>query len=274
MRRLVLENSSEIRYHIPFIRSYSAVADGFSPEEIEEIKAILSGGSSKNEDEYSTEVIFDKDKLVPLINSGQTNLAPSVEEVDIKTDVDTDPVTGDLSSIIKSKINSKISANKSADIAPTTGQTANSVVVTTTSLSASQNLIDMLKGFEGFRSYPYTCPGGSLTIGYGNTIKPGEYNSISKEQAEVLLRKTVSSFEAAVKDMVKVPLSQNQYDALVSLAYNIGAGALRKSTLIKKLNNGDYKGAADEFPRFVKANGKTLEGLVRRREKERNLFLS
>jgi GH24 family phage-related lysozyme (muramidase) len=274
MRRLILESSSTIKYHLPFVRSYGAVAYGFTPEEIEEIKELISGGSSNREEEYSTEIVFDKDRLVPLINSGQTNLSSSVDEVDIRTDLDSDPVTGDLSSIIKSKINSKIGANKSVEDSQEDQKDAASVAVETSSLSASQTLIDMLKEFEGFRSYPYTCPGGSLTIGYGNTIKPGEYTSITKEQAEALLRKTVSSFEAAVKKMVTVPLSQNQYDALVSLAYNIGAGALRKSTLIKKLNTGDYKGAADEFLRFVKANGKTMEGLVKRRERERNLFLS
>jgi GH24 family phage-related lysozyme (muramidase) len=271
MRSLILENSSTIRYYVPFVRSYGAVAYGFSPEEIEEIKDILSGGSADNE--YATEIIFNKDKLVPLINSGQTNLSSSIDEVDIKTDLDSDPITSDISSLIKSKINSKIGSNKAVQDSDIE-EDADSITVETSTLSASQNLIDMLKEFEGFRSYPYTCPGGSLTIGYGNSIKPGEYTSITKEQAEVLLRKTVSSFESAVKKMVTVPLSQNQYDALVSLAYNIGAGALRKSTLIKKLNTGDYKGAADEFLRFVKANGKTLEGLVKRRERERNLFLS
>jgi lysozyme len=132
----------------------------------------------------------------------------------------------------------------------------------------------MIKGFEGFRAYPYTCPGGSLTIGYGTTIKPGEYTSITKEQGEALLRKSISGFERSVKNLVKVPLNQNQYDALVSFTYNVGAGALKRSTLLKKLNSGDYSGAADELLKFTKANGKVLEGLVRRREKERNLFLA
>ena len=274
MRTLILEESSEIRYYLPFVRSYSATVDGFSAEEIEDIKSIISGGSSNDGDELSTEVVFDKDRLLPLINSGETNLAPSIDSVEIRTGIDNDPVTDDLSSLIKLKIDGKISTKKSAESSGSGIEAADSIATNTAALSVSPKLIDMLKEFEGFRAYPYTCPGGSLTIGYGNTIKPGEYTSITKEEADSLLRKTVSGFESAVKKMVNVPLSQNQYDALVSLAYNIGAGALKRSTLIDKLNSGDYKAAANEFTRFVKSNGKTLDGLVRRRERERNLFLS
>ena len=273
MRTLILENTSEVKYYVPLTRSFIALTNGFSTQEIEDIKKIISGGKAQDDFLYSTEIIFNRDELVSLVNTGVKNLAPAVDSIEIRSDIDDDPITDDMADIIKAKINNKISASKKAKYSDKNGK-PESEFVEIANMSASKNLVDMIKEFEGFRAYPYTCPGGSLTIGYGNAIKPGEYNSISKEQAEVLLRKTISVFERGIKKAVKVPLTQNQYDALVSFAYNVGMGAFRRSTLLKKLNAKDYQGAADELLRFTKSNGKVLRGLVKRRERERALFLT
>lgn len=275
MRTLILEKATEITYYVPFSRSFSVLMDGFSTKEIDDVQRLLSGDSPKNSDLYSTEITFDRDKLVSLLSTGKKDLGSAVDSVEIRTNIETDPVTEDVAEIISAKINNQISLRRKAE---SSDKEQKDAVLSEPSeigkLSVSQRLVDMIKGFEGFRAYPYTCPGGSLTIGYGTTIKPGEYTSITKEQGEALLRKSISGFERSVKNLVKVPLNQNQYDALVSFTYNVGAGALKRSTLLKKLNSGDYSGAADELLKFTKANGKVLEGLVRRREKERNLFLA
>jgi lysozyme len=275
MRTLILEKATEIAYYVPFSRSFNVLVDGFSTREIDDVQRLLSGASPKNSDLYSTEIVFDRDKLVSLLSTGKKDLASAIDSVEIRTNIETDPVTDDVAEIITSKINNQISLRRKTESSVKGEKEA---VLSEPSdivkLSVSQRLVDMIKGFEGFRAYPYTCPGGSLTIGYGTTIKPGEYTSITKEYAESLLRKSIAGFERSVKKLVKVPLSQNQYDALVSFTYNVGAGALKRSTLLKKLNSGDYSGAADELLKFTRANGKVLEGLVRRREKERNLFLT
>lgn len=106
----------------------------------------------------------------------------------------------------------------------------------------------------------------------GKPIRPGM--TIKEETAERLLRTGLVSYESDVSKLVKVKLTQGQFDALVSFAYNLGARALSTSTLLQKLNAFDYAGAADEFPRWNKAGGKVLPGLTRRREAERALFLS
>ena len=275
MRTLILEKAEEITYYVPFSRSFNVLMDGFSTKEIDDIRSILSGGSQKNSDLYSTEITFDRDKLVSLLSTGKKDLGPSIDSIEIRTDVETDPVTEDVAEIISTKINNQISLRRKAESSDDPQQVAvlseQSDVV---KLSSSQKLVDMIKGFEGFREYPYTCPGGALTIGYGTTMKPGQYTSITKEQAEALLRKSISGFERSIKKLVKVPLNQNQFDALVSFTYNVGAGALKRSTLLKKLNSRDYQGAADELLKFTKSNGKVLQGLIKRREKERNLFLA
>jgi len=97
-------------------------------------------------------------------------------------------------------------------------------------------------------------------------------DTITKERAEELLREDVKRFEGYVDRLVKVPLTQGQYDALVSFVYNLGPGALERSTLLDQLNRGDYDSAAEQFGRWVFAGGKTLAGLVRRRAAERALF--
>lgn len=136
----------------------------------------------------------------------------------------------------------------------------------------SETGLALIRQFEGLRLSAYRCPAGIPTIGYGSTagVKMGQ--SITAERAEQLLREDVRQFEAAVSRLVKVPLTQGQFDALTSFAFNLGAKALEKSTLLRLLNAGDYSGAAAQFDRWVYASGKKLSGLVKRRAAERALF--
>lgn len=134
--------------------------------------------------------------------------------------------------------------------------------------------IKLIKEFEGFEPRAYYCPANVLTIGYGHTrgVKQGQV--INETQAEKLLRTDLVIFEQDVNKLVKVKINQNQFDALVSFAFNCGSRALSTSTLLKKLNAGDYAGAASEFERWNKAGGRELAGLTRRRKAERYLFES
>lgn len=146
-------------------------------------------------------------------------------------------------------------------------------------MKASSSCIELIKQFEGFRSKPYLCPAGVATIGYGSTYYADgskvkiKDDSITEEEAVELLYTTISQYVDAVNKYVTVDINQNQFDALVDFAYNAGVGALQKSTLLKKVNAKDFVGAASEFGRWVKAGGKVLNGLVRRREKEKELFV-
>lgn len=142
--------------------------------------------------------------------------------------------------------------------------------------------LDLIKEFEGLElnAYPDPATGGApWTIGYGWTQpvdgKPVVKGmSISLDKAEELLVKGVVPYANRVTALVKVPVNQNQFDALVSFAYNLGVANLQNSTLLKKLNVKDYSGAADEFLKWNRAGGKVMKGLTRRREAERRLFLS
>ena len=133
--------------------------------------------------------------------------------------------------------------------------------------------INFIKTKEGFRSNAYLDGGGVPTIGYGFTsgVKMGD--TITPEQAEARLKAELIHFENGVERLVKVQLTQNQFDSLVSFCFNVGVGALAQSTLLKKLNAGNYLGAADEFLKWCKDNGKTVAGLLKRRESERKIFL-
>ena len=134
---------------------------------------------------------------------------------------------------------------------------------------------DLIKKYEGCKLEAYTCPAGIWTIGYGHTDSNVTSGTIiSQEQADKLFNQDIKKFEKGVGQMVKVIINQNQFDALVSFAFNLGLGALQNSTLLKKLNTKDYQGAANEFDRWVYGGGKKLEGLVRRRREEKELFLS
>lgn len=130
----------------------------------------------------------------------------------------------------------------------------------------------LIKRFEGLQTEAYLCPAGVWTIGYGHTatVKPGQ--RITQAQAEELLVQDVAKFEAGVAKLVKVKLNANQFSALVSFAFNIGLSALEDSTLLARLNDGDYNGAAKEFSRWVYAGSDVLSGLVNRRAAERTLF--
>lgn len=135
--------------------------------------------------------------------------------------------------------------------------------------------LKILKSFEGLELRAYKCPAGIWTIGYGSTgphVKEGMV--ITEPEAEELLRKDLERFEAGVADLVSVPLSDNQFSALVVFSFNVGLGNLQSSTLLRKLNFADYLGAANEFTRWTKAGGKVLSGLVARRQKEKELFFS
>lgn len=134
--------------------------------------------------------------------------------------------------------------------------------------------IDKIKEHEGLRLQAYLpTPNDVWTIGYGHTGSAHKGMVITEERAEALLRQDIAWVEDAINKNVVVPLTQNQYDALASLVYNIGAGAFAKSTLLRMLNMGDYAGAAEQFLRWNKQKGKVLNGLTRRRQEERELFL-
>lgn len=139
-------------------------------------------------------------------------------------------------------------------------------------MKTSQKGIDLIKKFEGCRLTAYKCPAGVWTIGYGHTrgVKKGQ--RITQKQAESYLKSDLREYEKSVEKAVKVTLNQNQFDALISFTYNCGVAALQGSTLLKKLNAGDYKGASAEFPRWNKSSGRVLNGLKYRRKAERELF--
>lgn len=139
--------------------------------------------------------------------------------------------------------------------------------------------LTLVKGFEGLELQAYRDSVGVWTIGYGHTSAAGPPDvyagqSITEAEAEAILKRDLELFERGVRDLVQVGLNSNQFSALVVFSFNVGLGALADSTLLRKLNAGDYAGAANEFPRWVKAGGQTLAGLVRRREAEKALFLS
>lgn len=134
--------------------------------------------------------------------------------------------------------------------------------------------LDIIKQNEGLRLTAYVCPAGVLTIGYGSTgphVKRGL--TITAEEAEDLLRKDVARFEDGVAALVTVDLNENQFSALVSFAFNVGLDALRKSSLLRLLNAGEYKAAANQFDKWVNGGGRRLPGLVKRRAQEKALFL-
>lgn len=134
--------------------------------------------------------------------------------------------------------------------------------------------LDLIKDFEGLRLDAYQDAVGIWTIGYGHTSTAYPGQRITTAQATALLRQDVANFEDAVTRAVRVPITENQFAALVSFTYNVGSGALNSSTLLRKLNAGDTLGAANEFLRWNRAGGRVLAGLTRRREAERSLFLS
>jgi len=140
-------------------------------------------------------------------------------------------------------------------------------------MKTSPEGIALIKKFEGCRLTAYQDSVGVWTIGYGSTKDIKKGMRISHIQAEKFLVDDLDEAEGAVSRLVEVDINQNEFDALVSFAFNLGGGALSKSTLLKNLNAGDKSGASDEFPRWVYAGGEILDGLVRRRNAERAMFL-
>lgn len=135
--------------------------------------------------------------------------------------------------------------------------------------------IGIIRKFEGLRQDAYLCPANVWTIGYGHTgseVIPGLHWTIM--QCEKGLLRDLESFEKGVVALLLVPVTSNQFSALISFAYNLGLGSLKSSTLLKLLNKKEYNSAALEFPKWVKGGGKVLPGLVARREAEQKLFRS
>jgi lysozyme len=132
--------------------------------------------------------------------------------------------------------------------------------------------LELVKEFEGLKLTAYLCPANVWTIGYGHTATARKGMTITAERAEELLRQDIERFEKAVSRLVKVPLNENQFAALVSFTFNLGEGALQRSTLLRKLNAGDYDSVPTELNRWNQAGGKVLNGLVRRRKAEGELF--
>ncbi|ASX26125.1 lysozyme [Candidatus Williamhamiltonella defendens] len=140
----------------------------------------------------------------------------------------------------------------------------------------SEKGLVLIKRYEGLRLKAYQCSAGRWTIGYGHTHNIRAGDVITQQQAEAFLREDIAQVMALLNTQIKVPLTQNQCDALCSLVFNIGATAFAASTLLKKLNFGDYSGAAAEFIKWNKAtvNDKKIPllGLIKRRQVEKALF--
>ena len=140
--------------------------------------------------------------------------------------------------------------------------------------------IEIVKSFEGLSLKPYLCPANVWTVGYGATVgwdgRPFnmDMEPISEAEADAFLVRDLESAEGWVRRLIKTRLSENSFSSLVSFTFNVGAGALQRSTLRMKLNREEYQGAADEFPKWRRAGGRILAGLVRRRAAERALFLA
>lgn len=136
-----------------------------------------------------------------------------------------------------------------------------------------EKAIDLIKKYEGFSARPYKCPAGVLTIGYGRTIDVRPYEITTKEAETIWLDKYVKTIADQILAIVKVELSNNQICALIDFVYNLGIGNFKSSTLLRKINQGDFSAAANEFLKWNKAGGIVLKGLENRRIAERMLFL-
>lgn len=134
--------------------------------------------------------------------------------------------------------------------------------------------IGMIKVFEGLRLKAYRCTAGKLTIGYGHTAGVKEGDVIDNKTADRFLMEDLAWSEECVNSSVSVNITQGMYDSMVSLVFNIGSGAFKKSTLLKKLNSGDYIGASNEFGRWIHSGGRVVQGLIERRAKEKVMFCS
>ena len=133
----------------------------------------------------------------------------------------------------------------------------------------------LIRKFEGLSLKPYRCPAGKNTIGYGHVIGAGERfpaGGITINEAEAILHKDVYGMECALRRMVTAPVTQNQWDALMSFIYNVGPTAFAKSTLLRFVNEGKMAAAAEEFSKWMYGGGKKLPGLAKRRAAEAAVF--
>ncbi|OHC76314.1 MAG: muraminidase [Rhodospirillales bacterium RIFCSPLOWO2_12_FULL_58_28] len=136
----------------------------------------------------------------------------------------------------------------------------------------------LIKRFEGFSATPYLCPAGWWTIGWGaihgldGQPVTAATPPVTEEEAETLLRRDVAVAERAVLRLVNIPLADGRFDALASFAFNLGGGALQRSTLRRKVNREEHDDAPDEFRKWVWGGGRKLPGLIRRREAEARIY--
>ena len=140
-------------------------------------------------------------------------------------------------------------------------------------MEISKKGVDLIKKFEGCKLKAYKCPAGIWTIGYGHTNNVRPDDMITFADAEKLLRVDLVIHSNNVKKLVKVPLTQCQFDALVCFEYNVGYNAFKNSTLLKLLNQNKYDEASNQFERWVFAGNQKLQGLINRRKAEKELFL-
>ena len=131
----------------------------------------------------------------------------------------------------------------------------------------------LIQRFEGFSPVPYRCPAGYPTIGYGHVVRMGEgLTHLSQTEALFLLKQDVRVAEAAVQRLILVPLAQGQFDTLVSFTFNLGAGALQRSTLRRVVNRGEHEDVPCQLLHWVFAGGRKLPGLVARRQAEAVMY--
>jgi lysozyme len=136
--------------------------------------------------------------------------------------------------------------------------------------------LNLIKKFEGFSDKEYICPAGKITIGYGHVILPNEnfQQPMTRLEAENLLKKDLISREKSLNILLKVPINQNQFDALISLIYNIGVENFKQSTLLNFLNNKLFDKIPEQFRRWKYINKLVSKGLLNRREEEIKLWLA
>ena len=158
-------------------------------------------------------------------------------------------------------------------------------------MNVSEKAIEVIKHHEGVRQKPYRCPAKLWTVGVGHVLYPEQgklpmdqrdafnikiedFRVFSMEEVNAILKSDLARFERGVAQYCPVPLTQGQYDALISFSFNVGLGTLQRSTLRQKVLRGDMEGAAEEFLKYCMAGGKILKGLQNRRIDERAMFLS
>lgn len=141
-------------------------------------------------------------------------------------------------------------------------------------MKTSNKGIDLIKKYEGFRAKAYKCPAGKWTIGYGHTLNVKSTDVISLDEAEYFLKKDVEFAENEV-NRHNLNINQNQFDALVSFVFNLGVGNFTRSTLLRKIkSNPNDPTIREEFEKWIYADGKVLNGLVRRRKDEADLYFT